>query len=219
MTVLALLLASFFLIEPTVGRGQASDTDEFLVTQVITGESSFLIPTPDVSMVGPIAGVTGGQATGTTDFVITSNNSNGYTVEIAFNDNGTEEAMRGNSSLSSAIRDYGGDVTGEPSYGYTASSAAQFAYTVTSDTPGDTDQSFFHDVGETACNELGGVQTGAPCWKSPTTTGFRIVDTNNAAVTGATSTITFSVVVPGSAVPTPVADTYTATVTLSVFDK
>lgn len=212
-TIVTLLFATFFMAEPTVSRGQ-SDTAQFYIRQQITGESSFLVDPTNIAMNGSITGITGGQATGTTQFVVLSNNSSGYYVDISFDDNGTEEAMLGEVSASEAIRDYTGSTT-EPSRGYVASTSAQFAYTVTSSTTADTDQSFFHD-GST-CNASN--QQTVTCWMTPTTSAFRIVDRSSAAVAGATSTLTFNVTVPSGATPTPVADFYTATATLSLYDK
>lgn len=211
---LTMLFTAFFLAEPVIGHGQA-DTATFRIRQTITPESSFKVDPSNITMTGGINGVTGGQATGTTQFVVQSNNTNGYYVEIAFYNNGTPEAMRGDVSGSQSLRDYSGDVGGQPSLGYTASTAAQFAYTVTSSTTSHTDQSFFGN-GST-CNA--GASQATKCWKSPATSGFRIVDTTSPAVTGATSTLTFNVTVPSAAVPVPTAETYTATATLSLFVK
>lgn len=219
VAVVAFCAVAFFMAEPSVSRGQASDTASFYVRQTITGESSFLVNPSNVTMAGDISGLTGGQATGTTQFVVISNNSSGYYVEIAFENNGTEEAMIGDVSASEAIRDYGAGVT-EPTYNFTASTAAQFAYSVAASTSNHADQSFLSN-GTNACN-TGSTPSGggnAFCWKAPTTSAFQIIDTTSASVSGATSTLYFSVVVPSGADPTPVADTYTATATLSLFDK
>ena len=208
-TALSLIFTTFFLAEPTISFGQIEE--EFLVTQQITGESSFKTVS-DVTMAGSIAGVTGGTANGSTDFVVLTNDPDGYTVNLKFVYSGTE-AMEGDTTGSAALRDY--DNTGEPTFNFNASTSSQFAYTVTSDQGGDTDLSFL-DNGS-ACG-IAGADNGL-CWKEPTVAGFDIVDTTNSAVNGATSTIAFRIVVPGGAVPAPEADFYTATATLTLVVK
>lgn len=214
-TIVSLLLVTFFLAEPAMTYGQV-DTHTFTITQAVSDETSFKVNPPDVSMTGPLNGITGGNATGTTVFSVQSNNATGYYVNIAFANNGTPEAMLGDDDASEAIRDYGSDVGGEPSFGFVASSAAQFAYTVTSDVISDTDRSF-HNDGAVCDDDT--AETAATCWKSPATSAFTIVDRATAAVYGATSTIQFKVHVPSGATPIPTAQTYTATATLSLYTQ
>jgi hypothetical protein len=210
VTGLGILMIMHVVAEPQIGHSQ---TEVFTIRQTITDETSFLVPPTDVIMDGSISGITGGQATGSSQFVVQTNNAAGYRVDISFA--GSPTAMVGDVSGSIALRNYGNDVGGQPSRGYVASTtAAQFAYTVTSSSTLDTDDSFLHD-GAT-CNVALGASTVA-CWKAPSTAPFTIADRNSSAINGATTTVTFNVTVPNAALPVPEAETYTATATLSLF--
>ena len=212
--IVTILAATFFAIEPKIGHGD--ETTNFRIRQTITGETSFLVDPSNVTMNGSISGITGGNATGTTRFVVQSNNAAGYYVEISFFNNLGAHAMLGDRSSSEALRVYSGDIAGEPSFNLPASTAAQFAFALYSSTTADTDQSFRNNGA--ACN-TGATQTIGKCWKSPGVAPFRIVDRSTSAINGATSTIYFRVNVPSGARPVPTAETYTATATLSVFAK
>jgi hypothetical protein len=214
--ITSLLFVGFFMVEPSISHGQA-DTSTFRIRQTITDETSFLVDPTNVTMTGGINGLTGGNATGSTRFVVRSNNSTGYYVDIAFYDNSGAYAMLGDRTANEALRDYSGDVTGQPSYNFTASTAAQFAYTVNSSTTADTDPSFKNN-GSNTCN-TGSTQTFGKCWKKPTVASFRIIDRSTSASNGATSTIYFKVNVPSAPVPIPSAETYTATATLSLYTQ
>ncbi|MCA9353945.1 MAG: hypothetical protein KC877_00310 [Candidatus Kaiserbacteria bacterium] len=217
VTVVSLLFVGFFLSEPTIGHGQ-TNSNEFYIRQTITSENSFLVQPSNVTMLGTVYGVTGGNATGSTQFVVVSNNASGYYVDISFEHNGTEEAMIGDVSSSESIRDYDGDDGLQPGYGWTASTAAQFAYTVSASSSGDIDASFKHNAVDT-CGGGGSNTTPDLCWKAPTSSPYRIIDTIAPATTGATSSIKFKVSVPSGAVPSPTAETYTATATLTLTSK
>jgi hypothetical protein len=203
--------------EPQLTHSQTlATTSDFTIRQTITDETSFSVPPSNIIMAGEINGITGGQATGSSQFVVQTNNAAGYRVDISFEDNTTPNAMIGDISGSLAIRNYDSDAGGQPSFGYIASTTASlFAYTVMSTTTSDTAQSFLENGA--VCNQNGGDDTNFGCWKSPAVAAFTIVQRSSSAITGATSTVMFNVTVPNSAVPVPEAETYTATATLSLF--
>lgn len=214
VVVVALVFGSFMLAEPRITYGQ-SDTASFYIRQTITDETSFILEPANVVMQDTgINGISGGNATGTTQFAVRSNNPDGYYINIRFFDNAGPYAMRGDVDGDDAIRDYT-DNAGEPTFGFTTQAYAQFAYTVSASTSADIDDSFKHTGGN--CNQNGGDTDPLTCWKGPATTDFRIIDRTGADPTGATSTLTFKVNVPAGATPPPTAQTYTATATLSLF--
>lgn len=216
-TGLVFLLAMATIAEPQLTHSQESASSTFTIQQTITDESSFSFEPTDVVMAGTVNGITGGQATGTAVFAVKTNNAAGYRVDIEFFDNSTPNAMLGDTNDSEALRDYDGDNGAQPSRGYTASTAAQFAYTVASDVSADTDLSFFHPAGAGDCGDPGANSQTDVCWKAPDAAAYTIVERTAPALTGATSTITFNITVPNAATPVPEADTYTATATLSLF--
>ncbi|MEZ4195145.1 MAG: hypothetical protein R3B53_01975 [Candidatus Paceibacterota bacterium] len=167
---------------------------------------------------GTINGITGGTANGTTTAVVRTNSNTGYYMEISFFNNGTPHAMRGDSSLSQSIRNYAPASSTVPDYTFsTASTSAVFAYTVDATDPSDVDPSFVHNGA--ACDAGATPGGGANCWMGPSTSGFRIIDRNTAATAGATSTINFRIHVPNNPNPSLVADTYTATATLTALNQ
>lgn len=207
ITAVVLLALSFSVLEPTLSL---AIVDDFTIRQQITDEISFTVPAADVTMAGAIQGITGGNATGSTQTVVRTNSAGGYTMDIAFSG---APAMRGDVSTSSSIRDY---VGAEPSFTFTASSAALFAYTVTASSTTDLDPSFLNNGA--ACN-TGSGSTVDRCWKGPAVTNFRIVNRNSSASGGATTTIKFIVNVPNNPSPALVQDFYTATATLTALNQ
>ena len=208
--VMAFLTIAFFAAEPKIGR--ADESVDFTIRQTITDETSFLVDPANVIMGGAISGVTGGTATGTSRFVVLSNNASGYSVTIDFFDNAGAHAMLGDEDGGEEIRDYAAGA-GTPTLNMTASTAAQFAYSIHSSSSADSALAFQNNG--TNCG-VAGSSTWGRCWKSPSTSPVEVVDRTVAATAGATSTLIFKVQVPSGAVPTPTAQTYTATATLSV---
>jgi hypothetical protein len=210
----ALMGMSFFLMEPRVGLAQDT-SGPFTISQVITGETSFVVDAVNTTLTGNLNGITGGTANGSTTVVVQTNSNTGYTMDIAFFDNTSGQMMMGRTTGDTPIRDYPA-TAGQPTYTFsTASTSAVFAYTVTAATTSDLDQSFLND-GSSACNTGSARASYDQCWMEPTVAAFQVIDRDSAAVTGATSTIHFRVHVPNNPTPGVVADTYTATATLTV---
>ena len=217
--IVAVAMAGYFFAEPSVGRAQDT-SGPFTINQVIIGETSFIVDAQNTTLSGSLNGITGGTANGSTTVVVQTNSPTGYVMDIQFFNNGTPETMRGRVTGSSGIRDYVASSTGsttnpfEPSFLFsTASTAAVFGYTVSAADSSDLDQSFLNNG--TACNSGAGY-TADRCWMTPATTTFKIIDRDTDAVSGATSTLHFRVYVPNNPSPGLVADTYTATATLTV---
>jgi hypothetical protein len=208
--IVSLLSAGFFVLEPKIGHG--AESIDFEIRQTITDETSFTVDPSDVTMSGSIAGLSGGTATGTTGFVVRSNNASGYSVTIDFYDNTGAYAMQGDDDDSQSIRDYALGA-GTPTYNMTASTAAQFAYSVHSSTSADTAAPFWTN-GSTCASGTG--SAAGKCWKLPSTTATEVIDKTSASASGATSTLYFKVHVPSTPSPALTAQVYTATATLSV---
>ena len=201
------LLASFVILEPTIGQAA---TDEFTISQTITGEISFSTPASDVTLAPAIAGLTGGIANGSTDVVVTTNNATGYNMTIAFS---SSTAMYRNGG-GDDIDNYATAVAGTADFTFDSTEVfGQFGYTVEAAINADIDPTF-RDNGAT-CG-AGGSYTANACWMNPSTTAETIINTNAATPSGgATTTVKFRVDIPANPVPAISTGTYTATATLT----
>lgn len=212
--VFALLgMFSYLLLEPVVSHSQTSNPHDFIVTQSITDEISFLVEAADVTMIGSIQGLSGGYASGTTFAVVQTNDPQGYSMTLAFSD---DPAMNANAT-SSSINNYSPAAAGVPDYAWvdnTTGQPAEFGYTVRASTTSDLDQSFLDNgsVCNTGSSDTGGI---ASCWLNPSTTTETIINRSTPAADGATTSISFKVAVPSNPSPALPADTYTATGTLT----
>ena len=65
----AVLLALFVIFEP--GRASAENGNEFTISESVTAEVSFATPATNI-VLSTIGGLTGGDATGTTQVVVTT---------------------------------------------------------------------------------------------------------------------------------------------------
>lgn len=203
-------IVSFAALEPVISHAQAA-TSQFTTKQTITAEISFLTAASNIVMSPSIGGITGGAATGTTQVVVYTNNTTGYTMTIAAS--GTP-SMRGEAAGGS-FNDYAPASAGVPDFTFsTAGTAGKFGFSVSASATADLAQKFL-DNG-TTCN-TGAANTGsASCWTFASTTATStIVTAAQTSVSGSTSTIIMHTNVPSNPNPTLPKDTYTATTTLT----
>lgn len=205
---LPLVTAAYFVLEPAVAVGQVSE--DFTVSQEITGEISFEVAPVDVTMQPTIPGLTGGTATGSTPFTISTNNPAGYTVTIAFQD---DAAMQYNDG-GAEIPNLGSDVQVDFTDGVGVNEAA-FGFTVT----GTSTVSAL--LGTTSCGS--GDESADNCWVLPDNTSgtpYTIVDSSEATpAAGNENTVYFQVHVNENPDPSLPLGFYTATATLTATEK
>jgi hypothetical protein len=207
--VVAIGIGTLFAFEPRVGQAIGSS---FTVSQTITAEISFLATTSATTMVGSIAGLTGGYATGTNLTVVSTNNATGYNMTLYFS---STTAMKLNGA-SSTVSNYTPTATTAPDFQWqdnTSGQSAEFGYTVRASTTSEVDPSFRNN-GST-CN-VGASETDDRCWQNPTTTANpeTIINTSSSVVSS-TTTIKFKVAVPSSPSPSLPTGIYVATGTLT----
>jgi hypothetical protein len=211
LIIAILVVFSFFNLEPTVGRAISSN---FVVSQQITNEISFIATTSATTMVGSIAGLTGGYATGTNRTVVNTNNPTGYNMTITFPTTTSGRAMQASSTA--YIDDYlpAGGAPTSTDYNWidpTNGSASRFGFTVSASTTAEL-SSFFKDDGA-SCN-TGSGDTADKCWARPSTTLLTIINSSTPN-SSSTSTIKFKVAVPSNPNPALPATFYYATGTLT----
>lgn len=209
IAVTMISLATFLIFEPTLS---SAITDDFTVTQQITNEIAFVVAANDVTMVGSIAGITGGYATGTTQTVVRTNNPTGYKMTLHFATTSSGHAMIASSTA--YINNYTPASPGTADYFWQdnpAGASAEFGYTVANATTGEVGQAFKSDGSTCGTSTL---ETADRCWMNPSTTPQVIVN-SVAPNNGSTTTIKFKVAVPNSPSPALPAAYYVATGTLT----
>lgn len=204
------LSISFVFMEPQVALSQ-TPSNEFEVTATINGEISFEVQPDPVTLLPAIPGVTGGTASGTTDFAVLANNPTGYTVAVSFESATAMQYDAGAGSIPNA----GGTAIPNFVQGSTTANTSSFGYTVTGS-----------DVvaallGTTASCGSGSANADA-CYllQAVATTPFTVINRSTPSdPAGDTYDIHFRVVVeenPSPALPT---GTYTATATLTATEN
>ncbi|MEX0931444.1 MAG: hypothetical protein WDZ88_01700 [Candidatus Paceibacterota bacterium] len=191
--------------------------DQFIITQSVTAEISFITTANDVAMNGSIAGLTGGTSNGSTQVAVLTNNAAGYTMVLQAS---SSPAMQGDTQ-GGYINDYTPGTPLVPDYTFSVgSNTGEFAYTVSASTTSDLDSKFL-DNGS-ACDAGGSSDTSGSdsCWLNASTTDVTIIDRGSATgATGATTTIYFRVQITANPSPAIPQDTYTATTTLTATTK
>lgn len=218
-TALALL---FMIMEPVITQG-ASDTDEFTVTQTITGAIAFAEPTADITMDGTIDGLTGGEAHGTTTVRVTTNNSSGYNLTISFSS--TTAMIRNGAENNAEILNYPtASNTADYASGFDSSAGfAQIGFTVNASNTTEVSDVFTSTTGTCGTNNNGGFVAYA-CWQGASSTDAAattelINSSTQTSSSGSTSTIMFKVAVPPNPTPAVPNGDYVATATLTATDN
>lgn len=210
VVVLPLVLGVFFALEPSVVKGQGL-TREFTVSQVIDGEISFVGVVDSVGLSPNIPGITGGTGNGTTTFSVNTNNPDGYTVSIEF-DNPTA-AMQFTGGAGS-IPNFGSTVEELFDVTTVAANSAAFGFTV----DGPRIDTLFRDLTGT-CNSGSGISTSDTCWWLGDTTGGTVIVDGAGTADEEVHTLHFRVHVNENPSPQLELGTYTATATLTLATK
>jgi hypothetical protein len=206
--VFSLLLGMYFLFEPVVAFGQP--TEEFTVTQEITGEIAFEVPPNDITMDDTIAGLTGGTANGSTSVRVSTNNPAGYTLDISFASTTAMEYDSGPASIPNF-----GAVQFDMNSGTVGTNNAAFAFTASSSDV----VSALRDSGS-SCGS--GTPSIDQCWTLPAdaSTNFTLVNSTDSTLSAGQETeIAFRVVVNANPNPTLPIGFYTATATLTAAEN
>ncbi len=211
--VLLFVAAAFFvLLEPTIGFGDTSALSQFTISETIGTEVSFQTAPTNVTLSPSLGGLTGGDATGTTQVVVTSTGHLGYHMTIQAS---SSVGMLGNLNSSNSIPAYTTQsASTSPDFNFTvAANAAAFGYSVEASTTADVVQQFKNNG--TVCNA--GSNNGlGHCWFPATSTAYTIINTSAASPgSGSTSTLDFHVKIQSNPSPVIPDDTYVATTTLT----
>lgn len=211
LAVSVFALGAYMVLEPQIIKSQESDL--IVVSQSVTSEISITQPS-NVTLSPSLPGVTGGTASGTATWTVTTNNNAGFTMTLIAS---SSPAMQG-ATQGGSIPDYTTATTTEvwPDYTWSVgANAAEFGYTVNPETAADT-ATAFRDNGADTCNtgSNNGVDT---CWLYASTTAVTIINrTSETGSTGEDEVVKFRLQITSSPNPLLAEDTYTATTTVTV---
>jgi len=199
----AVLLSIPIIFEAQIAKS-AADSDDVVITLVISDEITISDCT-DFTMTGsPIGGVTGGTATGSCTWTVTTNAGAGFILALKAS---TDPAMEG---VSYTIDDYTETLSGTPDYTWSvAASAAEFGYTVEPATTADAVAKFLDDGSD--CG-VGSGQVVDKCWIDFATADYTVINRGSkTGSSGEAEVIKFKAEVGNTSMQEN--DTYTATIT------
>lgn len=212
------LSVTFILLEPMASR---AITDDFTVTQVVSGAISFQTNPGDVSMTGTLDGLTGGTSRGTTTVRVRTNNATGYNMTIQF----SSTTAMGRNGDGGRINNflYSTSTASYPAGFNTAPANAQFGFTVNASNTVDISSVFTHS-GAVCGTGNNGSFTVNNCWRGASTTDAtfetELINTSSPTpASGSTSTVQFQITIPNNPNPAVPDGTYTATATLTALDN
>lgn len=205
--ILFVIISFYIYVEPRVIMASENTVTQNVISEIAfatSGSNITLSPAIDVSL--------GGQANGQTQVVVKTNDYSGYSMTITAS---SSLGMIGVASTTNYIPVYVPALPGIPDYDFTVpANTAYFGYTVEASTTSDLAQSFKDDAG--VCNSIIGSDTVDKCWLSASSTAYTVINRTSAtALSGATTTIKFKVMMTANPIPGLPDDTYVATTTLT----
>jgi len=200
----AVLLSIPIIFEAQIAKSAVSTTDAVVITLVISDEIT-ISDCSNFTMTGsPIGGLTGGTATGSCIWTVTTNAGAGFTLALKAS---TDPAMEG---ATYTIADYTEAASGTPDYTWSvAASAAEFGYTVEPATTADAVAKFLDDGSD--CG-VGSGQVVDKCWIDFASSDYTVINLRSKTGSrGAAEVIKFKAEVGNTSMQEN--DTYIATIT------
>jgi len=204
-------LSGYIFLEPV---DLLAVEDQIVIHQVVSGEVAITSP-PDITMLPELYGQTGGDSYGYAVWTITSNNTTGFTASLtaSTSPNPTSDVMKGDRN-GDYIHNYTPVVYNTPEAWSVPAADAEFGYTATTTTIGDL-VAAFHDSSGT-CGSGG---TQGNCFINASSTSRQLINRGTSAPSGTQLGMTFKVTIGASHSPAVLADTYTATTTITANNK
>lgn len=203
-TIVALMVMIFPVVEPGVVGALTSDGKQVTIRQEITSEISMTVGTAGITMSAPIAGLTGGSATGTTTMNVITNNTAGYKVVLTASSSGT--MVNEDATLSNGI--IAAYPSAVPQTWAPAVNSSNFGYSVTAG------QEDVNQAGTSAWKNAAGAD--GTLYANSGAAAITLLDRATSTLsTGANSSLNFQVTLTSNPIPAVSEGFYTATTTLT----